>query len=321
MQILRDPDFIQRRYVQGKDGNVFYTVYDPASYAMSVWMKTGKSNYDETAKSLNAIVWTNGPQMDNPNIKKNTPRNLGIGVFFAGSATAIACKILGVSLLAALGIVGAVFIIAAGGAYLWLKSQAAKFAVFSRTAGDWGQDEGRAYAHWAWFGVEDPYKSYGLYEAGTTGLPPWLDQLCGGMAPLVGSYQEFSSDKNSPRYDPGYAGAVGGGNMAAWGLVPLPVDGEQQDEGSGVSAEDLGEVSLERPDGTTLDGLVVMTGGVGGSARIPGMYAAVGAKVAVATDGSGSAMYGSQQEMHVPNPVTVSWQGREELQRYGMCVK
>jgi hypothetical protein len=64
--VLRDADFKADGWILGNDGDIWYAVLDPARHPLDVWKKKGAADYEATAEGLNSVVFTNGPQMDDP---------------------------------------------------------------------------------------------------------------------------------------------------------------------------------------------------------------------------------------------------------------
>ena len=74
-----------------------------------------------------------------------------------------------------------------------------------------------------------------------------------------------------------------------------------------------------RDDKSVIDGLIVAAGTGTESGRMAACFASVGARTAVATDGSGSAMYGSGTDTKVPVTKPLTWKARQEIQTYGIA--
>ncbi|HET7535456.1 MAG TPA: hypothetical protein VFJ90_03325 [Candidatus Didemnitutus sp.] len=317
--VLADTDFRHDGFLQGIDGAIFYTVFDPKRHVVAMWMKKGAADaYEATAQGLGATVYTNGPQMDNPNVGKYTPHKIAAGAATTGVVVAVGlAKGLAWGFLAAsgAGILVATVIVVAGVVYL--NNQTTKFDPFSTVKGNGFTDDGRQYADWASFGRKAG-TSFADYEMKMTGLPDDLPEVCGGMSPLVDNWQAFSSQPGTPNFNDHYQGAVGAAQMAAWALVPIPLPGTPITE-RGLQWPMIPVESRLRDDRTLIDGLIIAAGTGTESQRIAPCFAAVGARTATATDGSGSAMYGSGTETKVPVNKPYSWKARQELQKYGIA--
>lgn len=317
--VLSDTNFRRDGFLQGTDGALFYTVMNPKRHVVSMWKKQGgPGDYEATAKSLGATAYTNGPQMDNPSIGKHTPHKIAGGGAVLGVGAAVAAKALGATLLAATGVGVVVLFVVAIGGLAYLNYQAAQFAPFSTVNGDaFSKDDGRGYDNWASFGRRSG-TSLADYEMKMTGLPSDLPEVCGGMSPLVDNWQAFSSQPNTPGYNSGYAGAVGAAEMAAWALVPIPLPGTPLTE-RGLQWPMFPVNILMQEDQSFIEGLIVAVGTETESQRVAPCLASIGARSAVATDGSGSVMYGSGTVSNVPGKWSLVWKGRQELQTYGIA--
>lgn len=317
--VITDMDFMRDGVVQGRDGSISYAAMDPARHPMMTWVKQGKpDDYEESATALKTVVFTNGPMMDNPYISTNVAVGTGAATFGIGAVAFGIAKLAGLSFLAASGVGIVVIVLVGAAAVAYINHKADQFAPFSHVKGDFGTDLGREYADWAWF-ARSSVATFASHQMGQSSLPPDLKYVCGGMSPLVFDFAALSHVPGDPRYSKYYKGAYGGGSMAAWALIPLPVPGQDPlPDGKGLKAADLDELYCIRPNGTIVDGILLAAGGESASTTLAGILAGIGAREAVATDGSGSVMFGWANQRVIPASPNLSWKAREELQTYGI---
>lgn len=62
-EVIADAKFKAQGFLYGHNGNVYWAVVDPAKHPLYVWEKAGTTDYDSTAKGLNAVAFSNGPLM------------------------------------------------------------------------------------------------------------------------------------------------------------------------------------------------------------------------------------------------------------------
>lgn len=329
---LGDADFQRDGYLVGLDGGIHYIVLDPKRHPMAVWKKRGDDDYDETAISLNAAAFTNGPQMEGEGISQagmiGTTAGAGVGGAVVGGL--IVNSVRQGATIGVLGgpkgiVIGAVvgLVIGAGLAiaYWTWKVEQTDFAPFGFVQGAFGSDDGSDYTTWAWFGVDGDGTDFATYKIARSGVVPrGLPNVSGGLIPLVIGWVAMSSYSNTPARSQEYEDFSGARGVAAWGLVPIhSVDDETVLElpAAALNPADLEGINVTRQDGSLITGVLVVAASKTANATMAESLQMIGARDAVAMDGNESYMMGTRGEVLQPEPRPLSWLAREELEEYG----
>jgi hypothetical protein len=335
--VLQHQRFRNTGFLRG-DSAVGYhwVVLDPRRHPLYVWKEQfhlshvlEEEHYQQTAFGLNAAAFSNGPMMEYPrfmDLVKTLLKKIGAWTLAAVlGATIVAGLITG-----GLGLPVLVAALAAGGSGIvagiiraildWTRGG----VPFGFVKGDrhWVDDAGMGYnGELVSFGrgSTTAFSSYSLTRGHA---PAGYEEGIGGLIALVIGYAAQTATAG-PNYNKPFSDLSAKGGIASWALIPLgdtsttshaaipDIDGATSGP---LTADELRGIDLVMPGDTTpLDGVIMVAGKRTGFGEIAGYYASIGARDAIALDGSDSVMVGSGSTSYLgPLP----WY-KDGIQKYG----
>ena len=347
--VLGDQDFLADGYIRGLSNGLHYAVIDPRKIRVRVWKKKGDRNNDqyvETATGLDAIAFTNGPQMQATSAAVNwlirmesharplypwlklwrrlrgtqnpIPSRLFGSVILAAGLLGVGLGVL-TALLAPVGLTVGTILAIAGGAVLAgvtvLLVRGTNWEphgpVAMKGSRDFDTDRG---GDWFGWNGADEFRSYSM---GSPSAPALKDSISGLVWLVLDGVLRDHGGEEMHRF-------VNGNGVAAWALVPLPgVDDEESEVSrpeSLLTTNDFGDQDFELAEnGRPLGGVIVVVGHYESRndtySRSAGpLLHGIGARDAMAMDGSGSVMFGwDGTSLLSPAPGSE----RQHMQRYG----
>ena len=343
--VVSDPDFQQNGILYGNDQGLHWAVVDVDRRALFVWQKTWKGKdcdtYQESAKQLLVVVFSNGPMMYPPDKGMSKAwqfaMRIGLvtieGALAGGFAGAVAGE-----LIAALvgfligGPAGSIF--AVGGSLIGLALGAG--AGYEWVLGDlFCNSEPYGHVIGNKQGIKDDRNTDPeLYCLGRSGKsfetyrvehsePSGMVEAIGGLVPLVKNRAAMTSSANlpsgapDPHYNRYYSMLASKSGMMAWALVPFVAPMQRSPQDGPLMADDW-YMSLRA---TSKKGVLLAIGNPGANynSTIAGILVGLGASDAVAMDGSSSVMMGAPGELFFPSHGLGPDKNR--IQRYGFAAQ
>jgi hypothetical protein len=179
------------------------------------------------------------------------------------------------------------------------------------------------------------YRAAKQASSSASATPSDLAEVIAGLIPVLLNFAPSSAVSGSSRHNQHYQNLSQAVGAVVWALIPLGIDASSVGEPPGVAyttddgtlvvpvtAEALENINLVMPGGATpLDGLLMVIGkySAGFVVTAQRMLASIGARDAVAMDGSDSVMLGSGAELFPINPAgqgSPPWY-KQGIQRYG----
>jgi len=312
-QVLSHNKFRRQGFLTGAEPNgSYYVVVDPNRHSLAVWgqrfLISRKRPYEDSAKALGAVVFSNGPQMELPTFSamlKSWVRKIGIwaaaGAVIGLSVGAILMAISGGSALPIIisvlsgglsGAAGRALVEVLRGGVPYGVVRGSKHRIFERGMGYNG-----SLAHFGRSGA-----AFRTYDSALGNAPRGMSEVMGGLIPLIIDFTLMSSTSGTPNFNEHFFKLSNHAGCVAWALVPLGVNNPPRSDldpsqlVTPVSDSDLSGVNLTMPGASQpLDGLVVVVGkyALAFAVAAQTMLASIGARDAVAMDGSDSVMLGS----------------------------
>jgi hypothetical protein len=335
-QVLTHQKFRQNGYLVGEASGIYYIVIDPGRHVMHVWQEDS-SGYVQTAKSLGACGFSNGPMMEPMNARVTAWSIAGGTIAGAGAGVAATWYW---SLTGPWGVVVVIggAVVGAGAGFAGAAAAGVVNArPYNVVKGNKHSIDDAGMGHngeLAWFGrrVATDFAAYGMKQGKDFG--DHNEEVLAGLVPIIMNFTPNSTTENAINYNSQYAKLVNAIGGVVWSLVPLnaatsgiqlpPSDPEFGDWTRGpLTAADLSGVDLTMPGATApLTGVVVVMGKdfLGFAKDAARRLLSIGGRDAVAMDGSNSAMLGSFAEL-LPIYGGASGEpgfGRDTIQRYGI---
>jgi hypothetical protein len=338
--VLGDQKFRSKGFLTGvSSARYFYVVIDPRRHPLYVWKKLGHEDdsYQKTARSLGAAAFSNGPMMDGfspRQIAESLLKEFGywglIAAFGGALLGAVICVLTGgaacvlwaVLMGIAFGVSGGM--LGVGLRLINILEGGIPFNVVVGTKHGINDPGNHINGNLVWFGRHTNV-DFSSYVVGGGPPPNDLVEMNAGLIPLVRNFAALSNVPGASTYNQAYASLENAAGVVAWALIPLgttptiPPATAPSDAAvaGGLTPADLTGVNLVMPGDTTpLDGVlfVIGKGGTTLNPVVAGILQSIGARDAVAMDGSDSVMLGSGGESYVGTPVPFY---KQHIQRYG----
>ncbi|RBP14138.1 hypothetical protein DFR50_110164 [Roseiarcus fermentans] len=283
-KVVGRADFAANGILLGSRDGRHWAVVDPRRHPLQVWRKKPGAFYANSARDLNAAIFTNGPMMG---------KRVGMLKITRGAVVTVVAGATAIGALAGLavgrnwvsGLIGAA--VCAGAA--WIRV----FADWTPCGTVCGRDQGvldrrnfddEADAH-AWIGRFG--QDFASYRIGRGDLPPDACEGLGGLVLLLADYAPASGRIGDRSYHRDFAQLGRKEGVVSWGLAP-------------------GHEVIAVIGGKTMN-----------AADVAAIHRSIGARDAVAMDLNACSMMGSAGRFFIGPPP---WH-RQSMQIYGLCCK
>jgi hypothetical protein len=329
-KVLADTVFKNNGVLYGDNDDLYWAVVNPNSHPLFVWAKKGNNKigaYAAAAIKLGAVVFTNGPMMENPS-SLSAIWSYSFFYFLYAVFTVlsvIAGYVVGGLMLGPITAIGGAF----GGflaGIVWGRWVAAK--IIFQGAAPMGHVHGNRESvndtrvdHPELYYLGRNLDDFSSYKVGPAPTPS-MKEVIGGLIPLVLNFAPRTSTPG-PNFHQSYANWTKSDGFTAWGLVPIDASNpilssyhQQPTEGGGGSEVLTGVIVAVGHDVRWFSHLqLALRGPPAIMAKLAPILASIGTRDAIVMDGGDSVMIGDGSEFMVgpPPPEKDVWQ------EYGFC--